>query len=148
MTREEKCLLAIEKGFTYNPETGKIYGIHNKEIERNINGYIQFLVKHNEKLYKIYAHHFAWYWVYKNCNFEQIDHINFVKNDNRIKNLRTVNNQQNHFNRPNVKGFTKCGKKYYSHIKFNGKSIHIGTYETEQEAREAYLKAKEKYHVI
>ena len=25
MTREEKCLLAIEKEYTYNPETGKIY---------------------------------------------------------------------------------------------------------------------------
>jgi len=27
MTREEKCKLAIEKGYTYDKITGKIYGI-------------------------------------------------------------------------------------------------------------------------
>jgi len=32
MTVEEKCRLAIEKGYTYNPETGLIYNKKNKII--------------------------------------------------------------------------------------------------------------------
>jgi hypothetical protein len=32
MTRLEKIQLAIEKGFTYDEVTGKIYGIYGKEI--------------------------------------------------------------------------------------------------------------------
>ena len=32
MTREEKCKLAIERGYTYNPETGLIYSRFNRII--------------------------------------------------------------------------------------------------------------------
>lgn len=31
MTREEKCKLAIEKGFTYDEITGKVFSPYNKE---------------------------------------------------------------------------------------------------------------------
>ena len=42
MTREEKCKLAIERGYTYNPETGLIYNKHNKKIGYfNERGYIR-----------------------------------------------------------------------------------------------------------
>lgn len=78
---------------------------------------------------------------------EQIDHINGIRNDNRLENLRIVSNQQNSFNQKS-KGFTKCKNKFRARIKINNKNIHLGSFETEEEAREAYLKAKELYHVI
>lgn len=155
MTREEKCLLAIEKGFTYNPETGKIYGIRGKQVlKKHIDGYIQISFKLNKKKYYLLGHHFAWYCTYNTNNFEQLDHINGIRYDNRIQNLREVSNKQNCFNRNfskkniGVKGYFKLGNKYRASISNNSKTIHIGVYNTEQEAREAYLKAKEKYHVI
>ena len=72
-------------------------------------------------------------------------HINHDKLNNNIENLRIVSYQQNQFNRSNVKGyyFHKQNKKYRAHIQLNKKEIHIGYYNTKEEAREAYLRAKQ-----
>ena len=150
MTREEKCELAIERGYTYDSETGNVYSRFGNNITgKYINGYIQIKIQLNKKMYQITGHQFAWYWVNREC-VEQIDHINGIRNDNRICNLRSVTNQQNHFNRTKAKGYTwfKRDSKWMSKIKVNSKTIHLGYYNTEQEARNAYLAAKEIYHKI
>lgn len=79
----------------------------------------------------------------------EIDHINRIRDDNRIENLRLTTNQENQFNR-NAKGcsFEKRLNKYKAQIKLNGKSIHIGRYDTQEEAHNAYKKAKLNYHII
>jgi hypothetical protein len=150
MTREERCKLAIERGFTYDPETGIIYGskgfiINNKDK----NGYIIISFILNEKHYNLFSHQFAWYWVNKKV-VEQIDHINGVRNDNRICNLRSVSNQQNQWNRNTAKGYSwdKSRNKWRARIGLNGKTITIGRFNNEEDARAAYLEAKEKYHII
>ena len=147
MTREEKCKLAIERGYTYDPETGLIYSRYGKIIKRKVNGYIQLLLNNNENKLRLYAHQFAWYLVNTEC-VEQLDHINGVKTDNRICNLRSVTRQQNAWNRTKAKGYNwhKRDNKWQSQICVNKKVIHLGNYNTEQEARNAYLKAKEIYH--
>jgi hypothetical protein len=76
-----------------------------------------------------------------------IDHINHIRTDNRVENLRIGTQKQNTFNRT-AKGYSFNGEKYYACIKVNNKSINLGSYDTEAEARDAYLKGKEKYHVI
>lgn len=78
---------------------------------------------------------------------KQIDHINRIKNDNRLENLRIVTHQQNQFNK-DFKGYSKFKNRYRSAIKLNGKTIYVGTYDTEEEAHNAYLEAKQKYHII
>ena len=82
----------------------------------------------------------------------EIDHINHKRNDNRIENLRLVTRQENQFNRrkEKSKGYTwhKRDQKFYASIQINGKSKHLGCFDNEKDARSAYLKAKEKYHVI
>ena len=149
MTREEKCKLAIERGYTYDPETGLIYNKYGKIYKRNVNGYIQLLLSNNENKFKLYAHQFAWYWINKEC-VEQLDHINGIRNDNRISNLRAVTQQQNQWNKINCKGYCwhRKNNKYQSQIKLNNKLIYLGSFNTEQEARNAYLAAKEIYHKI
>lgn len=79
-----------------------------------------------------------------------VDHINGIRNDNRVENLRQVTHQQNGFNKPNVKGYyySKSHKKWQAQIYLNGKRIFLGLYDTEEEARTAYLRAKEIHHVI
>ena len=117
-------------------------------------GYSQ--IKLNRKAY--YYHRV----VYKVCNPEwditdsskanEIDHICGVKPlDNRIENLRVLNNQQNQFNSLHyVKGysFNKAINKYRAQIGLNGKVKNLGYYDTPEEARAAYLKAKPLYHTI
>lgn len=147
MTREEKCKLAIERGYTYDPETGLIYNRYGKISNTHDKyGYIIITLPFNQKLK---AHHFSWYLFYKEC-VKQLDHINGVRDDNRISNLRAVTNNENQWNRLTAKGYTFIKKynKYQSQIKLNNKIIYLGLFNTEQEARKAYLEAKEIYHKI
>jgi len=78
----------------------------------------------------------------------QVDHINHNTLDNRRNNLRVVTCRQNHFNVKNVRGYywQKAIRKYHARIQINGKGIHLGYFKTKKEARQAYLKAKKKYH--
>lgn len=151
MTREKKCEFLIKKGYTYNPETGFIFSRLKKQVtHKDKNGYIQFTTTISyRKCIAIFAHQFAWYWVNREC-VEQIDHINGIKDDNRISNLRAVTQQQNQWNRTTAKGYCWCKshKKWKTQIKINCKQINLGYYNTEQEARSAYLAAKEIYHKI
>jgi hypothetical protein len=152
MTREEKCKLAIERGFTYNPETGDIlYNNVKKYIYTCFNGYIILHIYFNKKLFILKGHQFSWYWVNREC-VNELDHINGIRDDNRICNLRSVNRQQNNWNRARSKGFYKTSYKnsiyYIAQIRLNNKTIHIGCFDTEEKARNAYLEAKQKYHVI
>ena len=102
MTREEKCKLAIERGYTYDPETGLIYNRYGKISNTHDKyGYIIITLPFNQKLK---AHHFSWYLFYKEC-VKQLDHINGVRDDNRISNLRAVTNNENQWNRLTAKGY-------------------------------------------
>ena len=78
----------------------------------------------------------------------EIDHENGIKTDNRKSNLIVSNHQQNQHNHRKAKGYSwvKRDKKYQAKITIDGKSKHLGYYDTEHEARAAYLEAKKKYH--
>jgi len=79
-----------------------------------------------------------------------IDHQNHTRDDNSNENLRVVTNQQNQFNRSNVKGYSwdKNAKKWKAHIRLDGRGKSLGYFEKEEDARNAYLEAKAKLHII
>lgn len=149
MTREEKCQVAKTRGYSYNAETGLIVNKHGKKIKKNIQGYTTIQMKVDDKIYYLYGHHFAWWSIYNEC-VELLDHVNRVKDDNRIENLRSVNNTKNQWNRKKVKGYcwNKVSEKYQAKITFNKKNLYLGLFNTEEEAHKAYLSAKKIYHVI
>ena len=80
---------------------------------------------------------------------KSIDHIDRNKLNNNLNNLRIVSHQENMFN-TNAKGysFESDRNKFVAHICINHKDIKLGRFNTKEEARNAYLKAKERYHVI
>jgi hypothetical protein len=61
-----------------------------------------------------------------------------------------VTSQQNNFNRSEAKGYywNKKNKKWKAYIFLNGKLHHLGYFVNEDDARQAYLDAKEKMHII
>ena len=84
----------------------------------------------------------------------EVDHINGDKLDNRKCNLRVVTHQRNMFNMTSHKDSTspykgvywnKERKKWTTQIAINGKRKHIGHFENEEDAAEAYNQAAKKY---
>jgi hypothetical protein len=150
MNRIDKIRYAISKGYTCDPSTGFILGANNKPIGRKDKYgymYISIYTGKNTKNFNIKAHQFIWYWV-NNEIVPCIDHINQVKDDNRIENLRSVTDQQNKFNGKKGKGCRARLNKWISYISIKGKSIHLGCFDNEQDAKDAYEKAKRIYHII
>ena len=150
MNRLEKIQYAINKGYTYDPETGKVFGIRKKEIKRkDDNGYICIRVNDKNVAYNLRGHLLGWYWVHDEI-VNELDHINNNPSDNRIVNLRSVTHSQNSFNKPSVKGyyFNKCSGKYQVRITVDRQTTYLGEYKTEEEARQKYLEEKKKRHLF
>lgn len=148
MTRLEKLQYVIQKGYTYNPDTGFVTGLRGKQLQRkDNNGYICLAFKDKDIRFNLRAHILAWYWIYDEI-VNEIDHINNNPSDNRIVNLRSVTHSQNSFNKPSVKGyyFHKASGKYQVRITVDGKTTYLGEYKTEEEARKVYLQEKRNRH--
>lgn len=95
-----------------------------------------------------YAHRLVWFMFNGVIpDGHEIDHINGIRTDNRIENLRVVDKSGNAQN-VRYKGywFHKSSGKYCAAIKLYGDTKHLGLFATEAEAREAYLTAKRELH--
>ena len=77
-----------------------------------------------------------------------VDHINGNRLDNRKNNLRTCTQAENSRN-SNKKTNGYPGVTYYgwvAKITINGKTINLGSFDTEEEAIQARIEAENKYH--
>jgi hypothetical protein len=150
MTELEKCELAKAKGYTYCPVSGEIKGMYGKVIRKKINGRIVCRLYVDKKQYTVLSYRLAWYLHYGKLPVNSIDHIDGNPSNNKIDNLRDVTHQQNMWNRKTANGCSwhKTANKFQAQIRINGRKKNLGLFHTQQEARNAYLKAKEIYHVI
>lgn len=148
MTTIEKCEYFKQKGYTYNPETGEVISHKGKVLKSERWGYLIIVSKINNKFSVLSQHQYAFYMTYGYIP-ECIDHINRVKDDNRISNLRAVTIQENNLNRE-AKGYYlhKPSNKFRAEITKENKRIHLGYFTLEEDAKNAYLLAKKKYHNI
>jgi hypothetical protein len=117
-----------------------------------IKGYIRICLSKDSKQRRYSIHRLVAY-AFLNLDLEnpksQVDHQDRNTSNNNLSNLRIVTQQENQFN-TKAKGYTwhKQSNKWQSQIKLNGKNIHLGRFEKEEDARQSYLVAKEKYHII
>jgi hypothetical protein len=78
-------------------------------------------------------------------NLDMVDHIDGNKTNNRLSNLRWVTRSQNQHNRVNAKGYywNKQSNKWHAQLSIEYKLRYLGSFNTEAEARAAYLGASE-----
>jgi len=97
----------------------------------------------------------VWFWFHKTWPPECIDHINGIRHDNRIENLREANHIENGQNKKKHKNnsssytgvsYNKRLKKWDANICFEWKQKYLGSYELKEDAVEAYNKAKIELH--
>jgi hypothetical protein len=98
------------------------------------------------------AHRLAWLYVHGEWPARQLDHVNGVRADNRLCNLREATNAQNAQNRKRVDnksgfpGVRKENSKWLAEIKVDYKPIRLGLFTTPEAAHDVYLKAKQELH--
>jgi hypothetical protein len=151
----------VRAHLNYNPITGIFTNITNRAPTirsgtiagcKHSEGYI--VIKLQGKAYK--AHRLVWLYVHGSWPKEQIDHINGIKDDNMISNLREATNRQNQQNQKNPKKSNRSGYLGVSYRKdcgrwratlyYNGHNKSLGDFETPELANEAYITAKREHH--
>lgn len=141
INKEVEMILDI---FSYDKEEGCLFrkkSYHERYIGNTIgtlNGRGYMLTRIGHKKYPI--HRLVWIV----CNGYipvEIDHINHIKTDNRIENLREVTRSEQMKNRSMNKnnitgriGVSIKGNVYRAHIGVNGERIYLGDYSTFKEA--------------
>lgn len=141
----------------YEPKTGHFYwrkrvagrpfgrpaGSTNKSL-----GYVMINIDGQPRL----AHRLVFLYLYGSWPAPYVDHINGVRNDNRLANLRVVNTVQHCWNRSLRKtkyGFAGIYQRengsYRARIRFNGRTKMLGTFPTALQAHEAYKQAIKRY---
>ena len=134
----------------YNKETGEFRwkvstgnATDNKPVGTVQHGYLKIQVAREQ----IRSHRLAWFMTYGVWPSGQIDHIDGNKLNNAISNLRDVPPSINMQNRYATK--TKKSGLPYGVVFKDGKyqaNIRIGTFNTAEEASEAYMKVKRIIH--
>ena len=125
----------------------------------DIAGYIDLIgrrvIRIDSELY--YAYVLVWIWCSDEPVPDEIDHIDMNKGNDAFNNLRAATRQQSSYNkgvRPDsgtgVKGveYEASRNKYKPYIKdaVTGKKIHLGRYDTLEEAKKVREAAAEKMH--
>jgi hypothetical protein len=140
----------LKQRYEYDPDTGLLtnrYTLSPKAVKGDIagctenNGYRTLRV-----LGKQYPmHRLIWLYVHGKLPDNTIDHINRIRDDNRLANLRDVNMCVNSHNKLPGKVGCKQAKsgRWIAVIKIDKKQVYLGTYDTPEEAHEIYLKRKQ-----
>ncbi len=112
-------------------------------------GYRQLKYKYSA----YYVHRIIWLLHHGKFPKGIMDHINGNKTDNRIQNLRECTPRENDSNRKvhregKLVGCSKVGNRYQAQIRINGRSVYLGTFNTEKEASDKYQDALRKHNPL
>jgi hypothetical protein len=155
ITQEE--LKAI---LNYNPETGVFVWRVNRRynlLTGKIAGCLSAYGYIGIRIYSIrhYAHRLAWLYVNGTWPTKGLDHINRIKTDNRIANLREATDAENAQNtgvfarnKTGCKGvhFDKSRKKYMAFISKDKRFINLGRFDDYDSAVKVRKIAEKQYH--
>lgn len=149
----------LKDRFLYLPDSGDLIyrDSHGSRVKKGdkagyLNKFGYLVVKIGKS--PVHVHRIAWI-IHHGFTPECIDHINGVRNDNRIKNLRSVdvrsnakNSSKKRSNKSGVCGVHYCNirKKWVPQIRgFDGRKVYLGRYDDFFEAVCARKSAERRY---
>ena len=141
----------LKRCLSYNPFTGRVIWKVKKAIRvqvgdraGKVNGHGYRYISFNDVSIK--EHRII--WALMNGEWPpagmEIDHKNGIRSDNRWENLRLATKQQNMANSvrsttTGFKGVQKKGNRFVATLGYKYKKLHLGSFGTAEEARDAYL---------
>lgn len=151
----------VRELLSYDPETGVLtWRVTRGRMApagsiagtNGIHGYRQLIIcgeRHK-------SHRVAWLITHGEWPAGDIDHINGIRDDNRLCNLRVVTRAQNMQNQRFPRRGTTSGllgvsfhkriRKWAAHIRVGAKTLHIGYFDEPEQAHQAYLEKKREVH--
>jgi HNH endonuclease/AP2 domain len=117
--------------------------------------YYKIAFRKNKKVYWVLFHRLLFYWHHGYLP-KLIDHKDTNAQNNNIENLRELNNSGNRRNSHKIKNCTsiykgvcwiKANKKWRAKFTLNGKDIHLGYFDNEDDAGQAYNDAVRKHNL-
>lgn len=127
-------------------------------IAYNHCGYLMAAVKVDGKHYTVLVHRLIWMHVHGEWPNGEIDHINGVRDDNRLENLRVTDRRGNMQNQHGPKKNSRCSSvgvsyrpktgQYVARIQTVGGRLYLGCFRNELDASNAYQAAKKIYHQV
>jgi len=129
-------------------ENGIIFNKKNKIMKPSINGcgyYVVNLYKNKQrKMFSVHQLMFMAFYGIKSDKRNVIDHIDGDRTNNSLSNLQYVsqrlNTTKNRKSNTGLSGSYEHKGRFQSAIRINGKKIHLGSYNTAEEAHEVYKK--------
>lgn len=146
----------LQSLLTYDPATGHFHWRELVGYRSKVSGKLAGTLSSRGYIYininsrPMTAHRLAWLYVFGEWPNLQIDHINGVRSDNRLENLRLATRHENmrnakrkRTNKSGLKGVSwsaEC-RKWRACIVRGGKTVHLGVFVDKQDAYAAYCKA-------
>lgn len=142
----------------YAPETGKFRWLisPSKKVRKgdeagSTTDYVRIIFCR-----KIYlAHRLAWFYMTGVWPRPEVDHRDTVRTNNKWGNLRLATSAVNKQNQRRAKSNNRSTRvlgvypnkhRFYAKIQTSGKSLHLGTFDTIEQAHEVYIEAKRRMH--
>lgn len=162
MAIDDLTFARVSEALSYNADTGVVAW----KVRRNQNaipgkpagnickttGYRKIQVDGRTKT----AHRLAWLLSYGRYPDGDVDHINGIRTDNRLCNLRELPRHENMQNQRAARSDSKSGilgvhycaktNKFRAQIQVRGKKVALGYFDNADEASTAYITAKRAMH--
>ena len=159
--RDDLAAAEVASVLRYDPDTGEFRWIGRRSLRVRDGDRAGSLSSRGYWCIRIggvnyQAHRLAWLLVHGAWPNGEIDHVNGIKTDNRLENLREASRELNtrnlrtakRTNRVGLLGVSRDGSKWRASIRLGGRNVYLGRFSDPGSAHRAHVEAKRSMHGV